>query len=166
MWYDVDFENVIDIRKDYFETTDKYEMIGSSVTESKWLDEIKKSKNILIVMEGLTMYLSQEEMNNLIKEINNRFGDAYLIFDAYTKKGVKGSKIKNPVNQMNAQIKYGIDNYQEFLELNDNLEYVDTHLIKKDENNLTGITKFIFNNLFCGVGKSFYKMYEFKLHKD
>ena len=106
-------EESLVIRKDYFETTDKYEMIGSSVTESKWLDEIKKSKNILIVMEGLTMYLSQEEMNNLIKEINNRFGDAYLIFDAYTKKGVKGSKIKNPVNQMNAQIKYGIDNYQE-----------------------------------------------------
>ena len=166
MWYDVDFENVIDIRKDYFETTDKYKMIGSSVTESKWLDEIKKSKNILIVMEGLTMYLSQKEMTNLIKEINKRFGDVYLIFDAYTKKGVKGSKIKNPVNQMNAQIKYGIDNYQEFLELNDNLEYVDTHLIKKDENNLTGITKFIFNNLFCSVGKSFYKMYEFELHKD
>ena len=165
-WYDIDYENVIDIRKKFYDEDSKHKMIGSSVTEYKWLDEIKCSKNILIVMEGLTMYLSQEEMTNLIKEINKRFGDVHLIFDAYTKKGVKGSKIKNPVNQMNAQIKYGIDNYQEFLKLNDNLEYVDTHLIKRDENNLTGITKFIFNNLFCGVGKSFYKMYEFKLHKD
>ena len=166
IWYDVDFDSVIDIRKNFFKESVNYKMIGSSVTEDEWLDKIVNTENILIVMEGLTMYLSQDEICDLIRRINNKFGSAYLIFDAYTKKGVKGSKIKNPVNQMNAQIKYGIDNYQEFLELNDNLEYIDTHLIKKDDNNLKGLTKLIFDKLFCGVGKSFYRMYEFKLHRD
>lgn len=165
IWYDVDYESVIVIRKDFFEGTDKYKMIGSSVTDYEWLEQIADSKNVLIIMEGLTMYLSQEEMIDLIAQINKKFRNVYLIFDAYTKKGVKGSKIKNPVNQMNAQIKYGIDNYQEFLELNDKLKYVNTHYIKKDNNELKGLTKFVFNNLFCGVGKNFYKMYEFELHK-
>ena len=51
---------------------------------------------------------------------------------------------------MNAEVKYGIDDPEEFLQLNNNLEYVATHLIRKEDNNLHGLTKFIFNNLYCG----------------
>lgn len=89
-----------------------------------------------------------------------------MLFDAYSKFGVKSSKIKNPVNQMNAVVKYGIDNPEEFLSLNEKLEYVATHLIKKDDNNLPVFTKVIFNNLYCGrISQSIYKIYEFNLKK-
>jgi O-methyltransferase involved in polyketide biosynthesis len=149
-WYDIDYENVIDIRKKFYDSDSKHKMIGSSVTDYKWLDQIKNTDNIMVVAEGLTMYLSEEEIKELVSQINNKLGDAHLLFDAYSKKGVRISKIKNPVNQMNAEVKYGIDNPDEFLSLNDNLEYVATHLIKKEDNNLHGLTKLIFNNLYCG----------------
>jgi O-methyltransferase involved in polyketide biosynthesis len=112
------------------------------------------------------MYLSKQEIEELITQINNKLGDVHLLFDAYSKKGVKASKIKNPVNQMDAKIKYGIDDENEFLSLNKNLEYIATHLIKKDDNNLHGLTKLIFNNLYCGkISQSIYKIYEFNLKK-
>ena len=117
-------------------------------------------------MEGLTMYLSEEEIKNIITKLNEKFGYVHLLFDAYTKKGVRSSKIKNPVNQMNAKIKYGIDSPEEFLALNNKLEYVATHIIKKDDNNLKGLTKIIFNKLYCGkISQSIYKIYEFNLKK-
>jgi len=141
-------------------------MIGSSVMDFKWLDQIDNFNNVLIVMEGLTMYLLEEEIKELITQINKKLGDVHLLFDAYSKIGVKSSKIKNPVNQMNAKIKYGIDNPEEFLSLNEKLEYVATHLIKKENNKLRGLTKFIFNNLYCGrISQSIYKIYEFHLKK-
>lgn len=165
-WYDIDYEEVIDIRKKFYNQDSAYKMVGSSVLDFKWLEQIENNENIMVVAEGLTMYLSEEEMRNLISMINESFGDVHLLFDAYTKKGVKSSKIKNPVNQMNAEVKYGIDNPNEFLSLNENLEYVATHLIKKDDNNLQGLTKFIFNNLYCGrISQSIYKIYEFNLRK-
>ena len=165
-WYDIDYENVIDIRKKFYDTDSKHKMIGSSVTDYKWLDQIKSTDNIMVVAEGLTMYLSEEEIKELVSQINNKLGDAHLLFDAYSKKGVRSSKIKNPVNQMNAEVKYGIDNPDEFLSLNDNLEYVATHLIKKEDNNLHGLTKLIFNNLYCGkISQSIYKIYEFYLKR-
>lgn len=165
-WYDIDYEEVIDIRKKFYNQDSVYKMVGSSVLDFKWLEQIENNENIMVVAEGLTMYLSEEEMRNLISMINESFGDVHLLFDAYTKKGVKSSKIKNPVNQMNAEVKYGIDNPNEFLSLNENLEYVATHLIKKDDNNLQGLTKFIFNNLYCGrISQSIYKIYEFNLRK-
>jgi O-methyltransferase involved in polyketide biosynthesis len=139
-------------------------MIGSSVTDYKWLDQISCSNNIIIIAEGLTMYLSKQEIEELITQINNKLGDVHLLFDAYSKKGVKASKIKNPVNQMNAKVTYGINKPEEFLALNNNLEYIATHLIRKDDNNLPWLTKFIFNNLYCGkISQSIYKIYEFKL---
>lgn len=166
IWYDIDYEEVISIRKNFYNQDNNYKMIGSSVIDFKWLEQIEDNENIMVVAEGLTMYLSEEEIRNLISKIDEKFGDAHLLFDAYTKKGVRSSKIKNPVNQMSAEVKYGIDNPTEFLNLNEKLEYVATHLIKKDDNNLHGLTKFLFNNLYCGkISQSIYKIYEFNLKK-
>ena len=164
VWYDLDFENVIKIREEFYNADSKYKMIGSSVNNYKWLEKISDAKNVLVVAEGLTMYLSEDEIRGLVLKLNDKFEKVHLIFDAYTKKGVKYSKIKNPVKQMNAEIKYGIDKPEDFLKLNSNLEFVSMHLIKKDDNNLRGITKYIFNHLYCGkVSQSIYKIWEFDL---
>ena len=166
IWYDIDYENVIDIRSKFYQEDSKHKMIGSSVTNYEWLNQIKDSENIMIIAEGLTMYLKEEEIKELLLQVDNRFGNVHLLFDAYTKKGVKISKIKNPVNQMNVEVKYGFDFPEEFLVLNEKLEYIAIHLIKKDDNNLHGLTKFIFNNLYCGkISQSIYKIYEFNLRK-
>lgn len=164
-WYDIDYQNVIDIRKEFYNLNSKYKMIGYSVTDSKWLEEINLSDNTLIVAEGLTMYLSEEEIRDLINNIKEKIGKSHIIFDAYSKKAVKASKIKNPVKQMNAKIKYGINKPEDFLKLNESLEYVNTHLIKKEKNELKGLTKTIFNKLYCGkIAESYYKIYEFKIN--
>ena len=165
-WFDIDYEEVIEIRKEFYDEDNKHQMIGSSVTDYKWIEQIANSNNILIVAEGLTMYLSEDAIKELIEQIENKFGDVNLIFDAYSKKGVKASRIKNPVNQMNAKVKYGIDTPEDFLKLNDDLEYINTYKIRKEDNNLHGLTKFIFNNLYCGrISQSIYKIYEFNLKR-
>ena len=98
IWYDLDFDEVIEVRKEFYQENDKYKMIGSSVSDYKWLDEIDDNNNILIIMEGLTMYLSRAEIIELISKIDERFKKVYLIFDAYTTKAVAASKYKNPYN--------------------------------------------------------------------
>lgn len=163
-WYDVDFEDVINLRKKFYNENSKYQMIKSSVTDLTWLDKVEAKENILIIAEGLTMYLSSDEIKELLNNINNKFKNSHLIFDAYSKRGVRASKLKNPVNQMNAKIKYGFNKETQFVSLNNNLKHHATHLIKKVDNNLKGMTKFIFNNLYCGrISQSIYKIYEFKL---
>lgn len=142
-------------------------MIGSSILDFQWLNEVNVTDNVLVVTEGVTMYLSEDEIKELLEQLNNKFGDVHLLFDAYSKKGVKLSNIKNPINQMNAKVRYGITKPNDFLSLNNNLEYLDTHLIKKDDNSLSCFTKFIFNNLYCGkISQSIYRIYEFKLNKE
>lgn len=164
-WYDIDFESVIDLRKQFYTESKQYKMIGKSVTDLSWLDEIDlDNQSVLIIAEGLTMYLSEQELQQLIKGINNRFSNATIVFDAYSKQAVKSSKLKNPVNQMNASIKWGMNNPSEFTILNENLKFIREYLIRHKENNLKGMTKFIFENLYCGkISESLYKIYEFRL---
>lgn len=166
-WYDLDFENVIHLRKNFYQENGKYEMIGKSVTDLSWLDKINiDSENVLIIAEGLTMYLSEEELKSVITGINEKIGKVTLVFDAYSKKAVKASKYKNPVKQMNAQIKWGMNEPNDLLKLHENLKFVKVHLIKYEESKLKGLTKFIFENLYCGkIAESYYKIYEFKINK-
>lgn len=163
-WYDIDYESVIEMRKKYYTPSSNYEMIGSSVTSTEWLEQIDTTSNLLIVMEGLTMYLSEVKIKELIANIDRKFSNVHFIFDAYSKKAVKYSKKKNPVNQVSAKVKYGIDNFNDFLNINNNLKYINTHIIRKKENKLPFLTRFIFNHLYCGkISESLYKIYEFKL---
>lgn len=141
-------------------------MIGKSVTDLSWLDDIENNdKSILIVAEGLTMYLSEEELRQIVNGINAKFDNVTIVFDAYSKLAVKSSKIKNPVNQMDASIKWGMNKSSDFTLLNENIEFVREYLIRDKESSLKGITKFIFENLYCGkISESLYKIYEFRLN--
>jgi len=164
-WYDLDFESVIDLRKNFYEENDKYQMIGKSVTDLSWLDKLNgRSENVLIIAEGLTMYLSEEELKNVLNAINEKITKAKIVFDAYSKKAVRASKYKNPVKQMNAEIKWGMNEPKDFLKLNENLKFVNEYLIKYEESKLKGFTKFIFEKLYCGkIAESYYKIYEFEI---
>lgn len=166
-WYDIDFESVIELRRKFYSENDKYKMIGKSVTDLSWLDDIDtKNKNILIVAEGLTMYLSEKEIISILKGIHEKFDNVRLVFDAYTNKGVKLSNIKNPVNQMDAQIKWGMDNPDDFVKLNSNVKFIKEYIIKNNLNNsnLSKLISFIFTNIYCGrLSQSLYRIYEFEL---
>jgi O-methyltransferase involved in polyketide biosynthesis len=56
-------------------------MIGSSVTDPRWLDEIPTGRPTLVVAEGLLMYLSESEVRELLKRVTDRFDHGELLFD-------------------------------------------------------------------------------------
>ena len=84
-WYDVDFPDVIELRKRLYPERHNYIMIGSSVTEPGWLDEIPVDRPVLVVAEGLVMYLSEKEVIALFSKITEKFPSGQFIFDAYSR---------------------------------------------------------------------------------
>mgnify|MGYP003303760337 CR=1 FL=1 len=108
-WYDIDYENVINIRKKFYEEDSKHKMIGSSVLDYKWLEKIKTNDNIMVVAEGLTMYLSEEEIKELVAQINNKLG---MVDTLSTEMGTKQDKLtfdaKPTVNSSNPVTSGGV----------------------------------------------------------
>lgn len=53
-WYDVDFPEVVAIRRRFCEESDHYYLIGSSIAEKAWLEKIQLGKNkYIVIAEGL-----------------------------------------------------------------------------------------------------------------
>ena len=66
MFYDIDFKNVIDVRKKYFNENEHYHMISSNVLDTSYLANMDKECGI-IVMEGISMYLTNDECKQYLK---------------------------------------------------------------------------------------------------
>lgn len=114
MWYDLDFPEVIDIKKKLYDETDCYQYIASSVTDLSWLDGLQTGdKDVLVIAEGLLMYLSENEIKALIGALKSKFGRCTMIFDAYSKLTAKNSKNHPSLKKTGATIKWGIDDPRE-----------------------------------------------------
>lgn len=61
-WYDVDFAEVITERTRYYSESEHYQMIAGDARNCKWLTAIKENKSAIVIMEGVSMYLTIDEM--------------------------------------------------------------------------------------------------------
>ncbi len=163
VWYDVDFPDVIELRKKYYSENDNYRMISSSVTDFSWLDKVEYQNGyVLILAEGLSMYLSESDMKNLMDNFRKKFKKSIFIFDAYSPFASKMSKYKNPINNVDAKIDFAM-NDPKILE-NDNMKCVlNNDIIQaKYVNKLKGTDKIRFK--FMGnAGKNMYRIFGYEI---
>ena len=162
-WYDVDFPQVIEERERYYRETESYKMISADARNTDWLMQIKETKCAIVVMEGICMYLSPEEIKSLLSGIADHFDRASILMDCYTVFAAKASKYKNPINDVGVTEVYGIDDPGE-VETKNSILFIREHNMTPDclINELSGFEKAIFKKLYAGkVSKKMYRLYEF-----
>jgi methyltransferase (TIGR00027 family) len=92
-WFDVDQPEVISLRRKLYDDRDGYRMIGSSVTDEAWLEEVPADRPTLVIAEGLLMYLTEAQVRPLLGRITDRFGGGELLFDTVSPLGPRLSKV-------------------------------------------------------------------------
>ena len=162
LWFDLDFPEVIEERKVFYSENQNYKMLEGDVRTDSWLKNLPKCKKAIILMEGISMYLTLDEIKNLVSNLKSRFGQFSLLMDCYSVFAAKMSKYKNPINDVGVTTVYGIDN-PKILE-SENLAFVKEHNILPEKyiEELKGFEKFIFKKLYASAyAKKLYKLYEF-----
>lgn len=157
-WIDIDFEDVINERKKYYQKSDKYQMLGFDITDTAKLEKLPDATKILVVMEGVSMYFSSEKLLVIFKTLANKYPDVKIIIDNYTVLAAKASKYKNPVNELGVRKLYGIDDMTELVKdigykVTKELSFTPAYLV--DE--LKGFEHFFFKLMF--VNKLYSKLY-------
>ena len=162
-WYDVDFSEVIKERKRYYAESDNYKMIAGDARDCRWLTTITENKSAIVVMEGVSMYLTIEEMRNLSDRLCAHFEQVVLLVDCYTSFAAKMSKHRNPINDVGVTEVYGIDDPQAYQ--SEKLTYIKEHTMipKKYIDELKGFEKLVFAKLYAGsFSKKLYRLFEYK----
>ena len=162
-WYDVDFSEVIEERKRYYAESNNYKMIEGDARDCDWLTAIKEKKTAIVVMEGVSMYLTVGEMQKLTNSLCNHFENLMLLVDAYTSFAAKMSKRRNPINDVGVTEVYGMDNPQSYQ--CEELAFVKEHTMipQKYINELRGFERLLFAKLYAGnFSKKLYRLFEYK----
>lgn len=119
-WFDVDFPETIELRKRILPKQNKYYMIGSSVTEESWLNQIPSDRPVLIIAEGLLYYLTEDEVKTLFKRLINHFPEGQIIFDTFSPFFIRMQRLikrlqktNRAINTPGAKMKWGLKNPHE-----------------------------------------------------
>ena len=162
LWYDVDFPQVIEARKRYYPESAHYQMLGTDVCAPDYLEKLE-GKSAIVVMEGISMYLNQEALTQLLTRLCRRFEKVSLLMDCYTDFAAKASRYKNPINDVGVTQVYGLDD-PKLLEIGDlafcqELDMTPPDLIDQ----LQGMEKAVFKKLYAGsVARKMYRLYEYR----
>ncbi|MBQ3485415.1 MAG: class I SAM-dependent methyltransferase [Clostridia bacterium] len=165
-WYDLDFPDVIDLRRTYFPEDARYHLIAAPALPADWLTGVPKAQNALVLAEGLSMYLSEGDMRALMAALQAHFGQVTFIFDAYSKRAAKLSALKNPVNAVKAKIDFALDAPAELIAGTQGMTAVlnDDIITPEAISRLRGLDRWRFR--FMGrFGSSFYRIYGYELKK-
>jgi O-methyltransferase involved in polyketide biosynthesis len=86
-WYDLDFPNVIDIRRQLMGgEAGRHHLLGCSALDEAWMDKVSvhRGRPYLFLAEGVFMYLAEEQVKRLVLALRDRFPGAELVFDIYS----------------------------------------------------------------------------------
>lgn len=101
-WYEVDFPEVIALRRSFFQETERYRFIPQSILDFTWIDQIERNPNqpLMVLMEGVSPYLSGVENRAILLNIRDRFASpqenrltsAEMLFDVLNRKSAYQAK--------------------------------------------------------------------------
>ena len=112
-WYDLDYPEVIDLRRHFFTKTEHYRMIPSSVIDWGWLDKVESQPQAFIIAEGLVMYLNREDVVTLFSRLQERFPGSEICFDAYSTLTANNINRHPSIKKTGAKIYWGVDDARE-----------------------------------------------------
>ncbi|HZA11513.1 class I SAM-dependent methyltransferase [Mycobacterium sp.] len=108
-WYDVDCPDVITLRAQLYPARDHCHPVPASVTDPAWLPQIPADRPALMVAEGLTMYLTEDDGVGLLRRIVEHFASGELQFDVFNRLGIKLQVTNAAVRRAGAKLYWGID---------------------------------------------------------
>lgn len=122
LWFDLDMPDVIELRRKFYPESETYHMIAASVTDLAWVEQIPvRERPVLVVAEGLLMYLHESEVKALFLRLHQKFPGCEFAFDAFSKLTADRIKAHPSLQKTGASIHWGIDDPHEIDRWADNI---------------------------------------------
>lgn len=108
-WYDVDYPEVAALRAQLYPTAEHYHVIAAAVTDPGWLSYILADRPALMLAEGLTMYLTEQDGTALLRRVVEHFGSGELQFDVFNWLGIKSQVLNTVVRRSGSTLRWAIN---------------------------------------------------------
>ena len=111
---ELDLPGVIELKKELLQDQLKYEMLGGSVLDTSWIDQVTRQghTDFLLIAEGLFMWFPPAEARRVFKEMGARFQRSRLILDMVPERYTQG--IWKKLIRLHSRMDWGLDVAWEF----------------------------------------------------
>ena len=125
-WYDVDFPDVIELRRRlYPDRRGHYRMVASPLEDMCWLEGVPTDQPALVMAEGVTMYLTRDLVKRILNRVVDHFPSGQVAFDAHDAGLVRWMDRRGmTVRETGASFSWGIDSPRDAILLEPRLEFV------------------------------------------
>ena len=121
-WFDVDYPDVIDLRRQLFPERATCHLIGARLDDLRWLEAVPRDRPGLLIAEGVLHYLSETDVKALLNAVVAHFPSGQMIFDVCNWMIVKRAGAN--VGGTGATYKWGLDDPQDIKQLEPKLELI------------------------------------------
>ena len=127
-WYNIDLPDTINVRKQFLqEEGPVIYQIAESAMDSSWADRIEyNGEPVLVIIEGLTMYLNEADVKKIFEIIDNKFNHAYVLVEIMNPFIAAHIKEKS-IDKSNAKFSWGIKNGKELEKLIPPFKFIADH---------------------------------------
>lgn len=115
-WYGLDLPEVIALRHQLIDETSRSHFLACSALDFTWLDRIDSDRERahLFLAERVLMFLTGEQVRQLVCALRQRFPGAELVFDAFTPFMVRANPVLHPVlKKIGATMHWGLQDNRE-----------------------------------------------------
>ena len=134
-WYNVDLENSVNYRLQYIEDSDRLKTLPYLAMDPAWVEEIRIRNDVLFIIEGLTMYLNQKDVMDIINIIDENFDKCTVFMEIMPPISVKNTK-EESIEDTDAKFIWGVEKGYELTKFNPNFKWI------KDVNLFDGVNIF------------------------
>lgn len=126
-WMDLDLPEVIEWRQRFFNQSERYRMIPKSVLDFSWIEEIAgKGKPVLLIAEGLLMYLQSKEVRTLFETLPSYFPGGVMLCEILGPALVGRSWINDSISRIEgAKFSWSIKNSRQLERWNSGIRFVE-----------------------------------------
>ena len=123
-WFDIDFPEVIDLRRNFYVDSGSYTMLATSLSEKQWLEQVSRDLPAAIVAEGVFEYMEADDVKALLHRLTSHFAEGQVIFDCLSSFAVKSGRTELET-KTGAVHRWAVDDIREVDALEPRLRRID-----------------------------------------
>ncbi len=124
-WFEVDFPEVIALRERLYPLRENCHLLASSLMAPDWWRSVPTGRPVLMIAEGVLPYVETDDVFRLLEALTARFGEGELVFDGYSRLGIRLLQWNPMIRRTGAVLHWGIDEPQELERRVPALQFID-----------------------------------------
>ncbi|KDE61470.1 class I SAM-dependent methyltransferase [Fusobacterium necrophorum] len=158
-WFEFDFSEVIALRKQIFPGNDRLFSLVGNVLEEKIYDNIKEAgENVLIILEGLLIYFTEQQVQELFQILKRNFPKATIFAEFSRPFSVKYQKYHDTVHETMAKFQWGIRNSKEIEKICPGVQFLEEWNLTEEMLPFSPCRLFLFSPFLKKVNNSIVKL--------